>query len=181
MRLRSLLALAVLLAACWAEPELPVIARIDELRLETSLGGELTASDLDGRVWVVDFIFTSCQMACPLMTAKLKKLSDDYAGQSELAFLSVSTDPERDTVEVLHDYAQRFRVDESRFVFGRVEGEELVRLSEKEFLLGAAGYPAGHSLKFVLVDRKRRIRGYYDSEDPEDLAELRRGMDVLLP
>ena len=171
----------LLVAACRPVPELPVIARIDELRLETSLGTEITATDLEGKVHVVDFIFTSCQMACPLMTAKMKQLYDDYAGESELGFLSVSTDPANDTIEVLHEYAQRFGVDENRFVFGRAPMDEVVRLSEKEFLLGATGLPAGHSLKFVLVDRDRQIRGYYDSEDPEELEELRQGLDALLP
>ncbi len=168
------------LFACRAEPELPVLATIAELELETSLGTRLSAADLDGRVHVVDFIFTSCQMACPLMTAKMKRLYDDYAEGEEVRFLSVSTDPATDTVEVLHAYAARFDVDQTRWVFARAPADELARLSEKEFLLGAAGFPAGHSLKFVLVDRHRRIRGYYDSEDEEELKELRRGLDGLL-
>lgn len=175
-----LVGMALTVAACRPAPELPVYGQIDELRLETSGGAEVVAADLDGRVHVVDFIFTSCQMACPLMTAKMKRLHDDYAAVEDLGFLSVSTDPANDTVEVLADYARRFGADDSRWIFGRAPQEELVRLSEKEFLLGAAGFPAGHSLKFVLVDRERRIRGYYDSEDPEELAELRRGLDRLL-
>ena len=174
-------ALALALAACRTAPELPVIAQIDELRLTTSLGGEMTAADLDGSLHVVDFIFTSCQMACPLMTAKMKALYDDLAEVDQVRFLSISTDPANDTVEVLHDYANRFGIDEDRWTFGRVDKEELVRLSEKEFLLGARNLPAGHSLKFVLVDHERRIRGYYDSEDAEQLTELRRALDSLLP
>ena len=171
---------AGLLTACRPAPELPVLATVDEMTLTTSLGGELTAADLEGTLWVVDFVFTSCPMACPLMTAKMKRLYDEFGAGEELRFLSVTTDPANDTVEVLHEYAGRFALDEERWVFGRAPGDELVRLSEQEFLLGAAGFPAGHSLKFVLVDRQRRIRGYYDSEDAEELEALRRDLVGLL-
>lgn len=174
------LVLGLTLTACAPAPELPVFGRVEEIRLDTSAGGTLSTGDLDGRVYVVDFIFTSCQMACPLMTAKMKKLADEFAAAPDLRLLSVTTDPGTDTVEVLHEYAARFGIDESRWIFGRAPVEELVRLSEKEFLLGASGFPAGHSLKFVLVDRDRQIRGYYDSEDPGELETLRRDLEFLL-
>lgn len=173
------LATALLAAGC-AGPELPVLGKVENLRLETSRGGVLETSDLDGKVHVVDFIFTSCQMACPKMTTAMKRIYDEFEAAEDLRFLSVSTDPGTDTVEVLHDYARRFGVDEERWIFGRVEGEELVRLSEKEFLLGASGFPVGHSLKFVLVDDERRIRGYYDSESEEELTELRQELRRML-
>ncbi len=178
-RFTGLLAVA-LLAACGPAPELPVLAQIEKVRLETSLGTAFSGEDLEGSLHVVDFIFTSCPMACPLMTAKMKRLYDEFAGNDGVRFLSVSTDPATDTVEVLHEYAGRLGVDETRWVFGRAEVEEVVRLSEKEFLLGARGFPAGHSLKFVLVDGERRIRGYYDSEEPEELEQLRRDLESLL-
>lgn len=166
--------------ACGTPPELPVYAVIDDLVLETSLGERLTDEDLEGRVHVVDFIFTSCGAACPVMTAKMRRLYDEFADVDRVGFLSVTTDPERDTVEVLHDYARGLEVDERRWRFGRAEMSEVVRLSEKEFLLAAAGFPVGHSQRFVLVDGERRIRGYYDSREAGDLETLRRDLARLL-
>ena len=173
-------AFVALAGGCRPAEELPELHHIEQVRLETSLGEELVTGDLDGRVHVVDFIFTSCQMACPLMTAKMKSIYDAYAEVPEVAFLSISTDPATDTVEVLHAYAERFGIDERRWAFARAPDDELKRVSEEEFLLGAAGFPVGHSLKFVLVDRERTIRGYYDSEDAEALERLRRHIDLLL-
>ena len=67
------------LAACRQPAELPVFAQIEDLRLETSLGDELTAGDLDGKVLVVDFIFTSCTAACPVMAVKMKQTMSSRA------------------------------------------------------------------------------------------------------
>lgn len=168
-----------LAAGCGPAPELPVITTIDDLRVETSAGGLLTGADLDGSVWVADFIFTSCQMACPRMTDQMRRLAEEIDDPA-LRLLSISTDPATDTAEVLRAYAERFDADPARWVFGRVEQPELERLSEKEFFLGAADFPVGHSLKFVLIDRERRIRGYYDSDDPEEMETLRRAVERLL-
>ncbi len=171
---------AAALAACLPVDELPVFAEIEELELETSRGEHISESALDDRVHVVDFIFTSCQMACPLMTARMKELHDELAGDDRVRFLSVSTDPEVDTVEVLRAYAREWGADPRRWIFARAPVEEVVRLSEKEFLLAAQDLPLGHSLKFVLVDSKRRIRGYYDSEDASEMARLRRELAGLV-
>lgn len=182
--MRELAAAGLLLAfgasACGAPAELPVYAEIEQVRLMTSLGGELTAESLSGKVHVVDFIFTSCGAACPTMTAKMKRLYEEFEVEPEVRFLSVSSDPDRDTVDVLHEYAAELRVDESRWLFARAEMEEVKRLSEKEFLLAAAGFPIGHSQRFVLVDRERRIRGYYDSADLADLERLATDLSRLV-
>lgn len=174
------LGLVVTAAGCGAPPELPVYATVETLDLTSSLGDDLSEESLAGKVHVVDFIFTSCGAACPVMTAKMKDFYDDLEGEEGVGFLSVTTDPERDTVEVLHDYAAELGVDQKRWLFGRAPMEEVRRLSEKEFLLAAAGFPIGHSQRFVLVDRERQIRGYYDSRDAEDLARLRRDLNTLL-
>ncbi len=166
--------------ACGTREPLPTIARIDRLELELPTGQTLTAADLDGRVHVVDFIFTSCEMACPMMTARMSELHKAYAGDDRVRLLSVSTDPETDTAEVLAAYAGKWNADPERWLFGRAPVEEVVRLSEKEFLLSAQGLPMGHSLKFALVDDQRHIRGYYDSEDAEDLRRLRVDLERLL-
>ena len=179
-RVVSLLWFAVLAVGCAPEPELPVYSTIGRLELETSSGERITVEELDGRVHVVDFIFTSCPMACPMMTSRMKQLYDEHRDAEELRFLSITTDPLHDTVEVLHQYAVERGIDEQRWLFARIDPTEVARLSEKEFLLGAAGFPAGHSLKFVLVDGERRIRGYYDSQSDEEMAALRTDLARLL-
>ncbi len=180
MRPAILILILFVASACRAPSELPVYAVIDELALETSLGHELSAQGLEGTVHVADFIFTSCNAACPVMTTKMRQIYDEFADVEGVRFLSVTTDPERDTVEVLHEHARNLGVDESRWLFARAPMEEVVRLSEKEFLLSGTGFPAGHSQRFVLVDRKRRIRGYYESREAADLARLRSDLARLV-
>ncbi len=168
-----------LLAGCAPAPELPVFGTVDRLDLELADGRSIDAGALDGTIHVVDFVFTSCEMACPMMTARMKELQDELAPESDVRLLSISTDPEVDTPAVLRAYAERWGADPDRWWFARAPLEEVVRLSEQEFLLSAQGLPMGHSLKFALVDGQRRIRGYYDSEDAEALLALRRDIDRL--
>ena len=158
---------------------LPVFHTVEKLELESSLGETVTAADLQGSLVIADFIFTSCPMACPAMTSQMKRLYREFEGEN-VRFLSITTDPQTDTREVLHDFAQSLDVDERRWIFGRTDETEVRRLSEKEFLLAAAGFPAGHSLKFVLLDQARQIRGYYDSDDLDDLERLRKELAELL-
>jgi len=171
--------LAGLWAACAPQAPLPIVRTVESVELVTSRGTLLTSEEMTGSPWVVNFIFTSCRMACPLMTERMHRLYDD--SPDAVRFLSVSTDPDVDTVERLHEYAGALAVDEERWVFGRAALEEARRLSEKEFLLGAEMFPAGHSQRFVLLDANRRIRGYYDSAAPEELAKLRSDLDEILP
>lgn len=169
-----------LLVACGPRVDLPVIKELPELDLELATGGRLARADLEGRFHVVDFIFTNCPAVCPRMTASMAELYREYADTEEVRFLSISVDPENDTPEALRAYAERFGVDDDRWLFARGPLGEVQQLSEKGFLLAARDLPFGHSTRFVLVDLEARIRGYYDSDDAESLERLRRELTALL-
>ena len=149
----------------------------------------LRLDDLRGRVWVADFMYTSCVEICPLQSAEMARLQAAFADHGDLRLVSISVDPERDTPEVLSDYAEKFQADPERWLFATGEQEAIARLAQEGFRLSAASYvpaEAGtdytfiHSNRFVLVDRQGRIRGYYRSTDPEHLARLRRDLTLLL-
>ena len=142
--------------------ELPVYGQISDFRLVDSNGDEFSRSNLIGKISIVNFIFTSCQTACPIMSAKMERLYHLFKDSDKIQFVSVSVDPARDTMEVLQQYAKDHGVTDGRWKFLRGEINDVVALSENSFMLAAENLPMGHSTKFVLVDRGGQIRGFYD-------------------
>ena len=148
----------------------------------------LRLDDLRGKVWVADFMYTSCVEVCPLQSAEMSRLQAAFADHGDLRLVSISVDPERDTPAVLSDYAEKFQADPGRWLFATGKPEAVARLAQEGFRLSAASFVQGddadytfiHSNRFVLVDREGRIRGYYRSTDADDLVRLRRDLTVLL-
>ena len=151
-------------------------------------GKTTTLAGLRGKVWIADFIYTNCTDTCPLQTADMAKFQEKWINESDLELVSFSIDPERDTPRVLSQYAGRFKADPKRWLFLTGGKKEIARLVEDGFRLAAA--PALntnksngiilHSPRFVLVDRKAQIRGYYDSRDSNALQRLKNDVATLL-
>ena len=139
-------------------------------------GKPFTRSNLAGKVWVADFIFTHCAGSCPAMTGMMRKLQDQLP--REINLVSFSVDPERDTPQVLTDYAKQFGADKERWMFLTGDKEQLHKISIEGFKLaldesaGTEVEPITHSSRFVLVDKDGQIRGYYSGMDEDDLKRL---------
>jgi protein SCO1/2 len=168
--------------------DLPVLGTVPPFALVERSRQTTTLADLRGRPWVAGFIFTRCGGICPVMTARMKELR---AAEPAIELVSFSVDPEHDTPEVLEAYARRHGIGERwRLLTGTVTA--LHSLARDGFRLAAAAVPPEeqqqgvgdgpflHSSRLVLVDGDARIRGYYDSADPEALAALRRDVRRLL-
>lgn len=150
-------------------------------------GRVFTDQLVEGKILVVDFFFTRCTTICPRMSVWMQQLQlklDDDA-YDDVVFLSHTVDPEYDTPEVLDGYARKLQADTSRWKF-------LTGNKADIYLLGAEGYylaaredvlaPDGflHSEKFVLVDKERHIRGYYDGTTQEGMNALAADVKMLL-
>lgn len=144
--------------------------RIDQEPLKTlpafeltrARGGTLSKADLDGRVWVADFFFTTCPTVCPIMSGHLKLLQDRTTDLEDIRIVSITVDPENDDAETLRAYAKRFSADPKRWIF--LTGDEpVVRdLKHVGFGIGDRDDPImGHSTRFGLIDADGRIRSYY--------------------
>jgi len=94
-------------------------------------------------------------------------------------FVSISVDPDRDTLQVLREYAESWDVDDNRWVFLRAPIEDVIALMEGGFKLPAGELPMGHSNRFVLVDQNGVIRSYHDSFDDAALETLKNNMREL--
>ena len=161
---------------------LTVHHQLPDFALTNQHGGAMSLTDLGGKVWVADFIFTSCATICPPMTDEMARLQDEFASEPELRFVSFSVDPARDTPEALARYADSFGADGSRWSFLTGEKASIYRLAQDGFNL-AAGHQGSeilHSTRFVLVDGQGKVRGYYDSRSKANLRHLRRDIKTLL-
>jgi protein SCO1/2 len=165
---------------------------VPEFSLTERSGKNLRLGDLRGEVWVADFIYTNCKDTCPLQTAEMAKLQEQWQKQwkdrPDLKLVSFSVDPDRDTPEVLSRYADNFKADRTRWLFLTGDKEQISRLIQTGFRLSVAPLTESgsedpvilHSPRFVLVDGNTQIRGYYDSQDAEALARLKKDVATLM-
>jgi protein SCO1/2 len=161
---------------------------VPDFSLTERNGKTVTLAELRGKVWIADFIYTSCTDTCPLQTAEMAKLQEQWGKQRDFKLVSFSVDPERDTPRALGHYAERFKADADRWLFLTGDKEQISRLIQEGFRLSATPAlksAAGedvilHSPRFVLVDRAARIRAYYDSRDAEALRRMNKDLMSLL-
>ena len=173
-----------------AAPALPVLAELPSFALTDEHGRAFGRADLEGRVWIADFIFTSCADACPRLTQKLKHVQDRLVPLEQggnIGLLSISVDPERDDPKKLLGYAQTFGARDGLWRFVTGPQAEVERTVVKGFHMAMAKLPLPsqgaesafdilHGEKLVLVDRHGQIRGYYDADDQDRLLRDARSL-----
>ena len=213
-----------------ADGRLQALGAVPDFSLTERSGRTVTLADLRDKVWVADFIYTTCTDTCPLQTARLVKLQNEFTQEPDFRLVSISVDPAHDTVAVLRQYADRFAADRERWLFLTGSQSTIYALVRDGFKLDVEdvrnameatpkfpkpskraapgkpsaeaprshrlsrllaptsafahsnhiGSPVIHSARFVLVDRRGEIRGYYLSDDEDAQARLRADLRVLL-
>lgn len=161
---------------------LPSFGPVPAFSLTTETKEPFTRRNLEGSISVVDFIFTQCGGACPVMSSKLAGLQPTLLTDPHIQFVSFSVDPQNDTPEVLQEYARQYGAREGRWTFLTGPKPDIAHISRDGFHLGLdveGDSTIIHSQKFVLVDHHGVIRGYYDSEDDEAMTLLVRDAKAL--
>ena len=161
------------------KPEIPELYSVPVFEFASQQGGTFSNKNFDNKITVVDFIFTNCPGICPLMGRTMSGLYDEYSDEENVQFVSFSVDPDRDSLDVLKRYAQKWNVTDNRWHFLRTQKDKIQNLYEKGFKLGGE-LPYGHSGSFVLVDQKGVIRGYFGYSDEDAINTLREDISVLL-
>ena len=164
--------------------ELPRYGEVPAFTLRDAANQPFGTAQLDGHIWIVDFIFTTCPEICPRMTEDMSRLQTwlvNRALDGRVRLVSVSVDPARDTPARLSAYAAQFHARPAVWTFATgsqqaiedavVHGFKIAVSREKDD--SEDGFAIVHGTKFVLVDAKRQIRGYYDSSDAASMAKLR--------
>ncbi len=159
---------------------LPVINQVPDFELIDQDGQTFrSAEKLKDKVWVADFFFTTCNGPCPRMSALMFRVQEAVTGYDDVRLVSFTVDPKNDTPEVLRAYGRRFRQNPARWFLLTGDPETLRRLGAEVFYLGGMG--PEHGTRFALVDRKGRLRAYYETTDSScveqvaaDIRKLRR-------
>ena len=158
---------------------------IQDFQLVDQDSSIVTNETFNDKIYVADFFFTSCPTICPKMKAQMLRVYGKFEDNPEVAILSHTIDPTYDTVALLKDYAERLGVSSDKWKFVTGDQDDIYDLAEKSYMSIAdedADAPGGyiHSGAFLLVDKNRRIRGFYDGTVPEQVDVLMNDIEKLL-
>lgn len=148
-------------------------------------GKTVTEKDLNGSVYVTDFFFTTCHTICPVMSSQMERVYTKFKGDPEVKFVSHTVDPEIDTVQQLKAYALRHNADSKQWMFLTGEKKALYDIARTGYLLNAEEGDGGpddfiHTQNFALIDKDKRIRGFYDGTDSLEMNQLISDIGLLL-
>jgi protein SCO1/2 len=151
--------------------------RITSFALLNQDGMAVSDKDVEGKILIVDFFFTHCPSICPKMTNNLKLIRDSFKNDTTVLINSFSIDPERDSSKRLAEYARKFNVSSNGWNFLTGSKQEIYRVARKGYYITATDGDGGpedfiHSDKLVLVDKKGRIRGYYEGVEPSAMPQI---------
>ncbi|MFT4661163.1 MAG: protein SCO1/2 [Patiriisocius sp.] len=141
----------------------------------------ITQAEVEGKVYVAEYFFTTCGTICPKMNAQMQRIQFAYSREENVKLLSFTVNPEVDSVEQMKRYADHHDAKDGHWHFLTGEKEDLYALARKSFFilkpaeaqnLGDAGSDFIHTNNFVLVDQKKRIRGYYDGTNEAEVTKL---------
>jgi len=163
-----------------AKKTLPTYGRIKNFELTDSNNSSFNLSQLKNKVWVADFIFTTCGTICPIMTKNMASLHRSYKLDDRVDFISVSVNPEYDTPKRLKEFSNKYQADTQNWHFLTGSRKKIRDVVVGSFKLGSIEEPIFHSAKFVLVDTQRNIRGYYDGTETKEINELFKDIALLL-
>jgi protein SCO1/2 len=140
-------------------------------------GKTITQKDYEGKIYVADFFFTSCKSICPKMTTNLVEVQKAFLDNPKVKLLSFSVMPDVDSVSVLKEYAKINSVIDSKWNLVTGDKKAIYAMARKSYLAVKQGKPEElydmvHTENFVLVDSKRRIRGFYDGTKKEEIQRL---------
>lgn len=148
-------------------------------------GKTITNKDYEGKIYVADFFFTTCQTICPKMTTNMVWLQDKIKDNPKVKLLSHTVFPDEDTVEVLKEYAKAKGVLDTKWNLVTGNQKEIYKIARQSYLVVKTGNPEElydmvHTENFVLVDQKGRIRGFYNGTLLNETKKGEKNMNQLL-
>jgi protein SCO1 len=150
------------------------------------LGKTVTLDSLKGKILVIDFFFTKCPTICPGMAVSMKKLQDSYTNSKDsiVQFISISIDPERDSIPLLRNFANRFTSNHDSWWFVTGNKKEIYDFAIKELKANVADVGADtafpHTENFFLLDRDRVVRGWFNGFDTTKQEQLVKSIPLLM-
>jgi protein SCO1/2 len=148
-------------------------------------GKVVTQKDYEGKIYVADFFFTTCGSICPIMTTNMVDVQNAFATNPKVMLLSHTVFPESDSVSVLKAYAIKKGVNDQKWNLVTGDKKAIYSMARKSYLAVKLGKPSElydmvHTENFVLVDAKRRVRGFYDGTKKEEIQRLIEDINWLI-
>ena len=158
--------------------------RIADFSFKNQNGQTVTQKDFDNKIYVADFFFTTCQTICPIMTNHMVEIQKEIINDDDIMLLSHSVTPEIDSVAQLKRYAIKKGVKDEKWNLVTGDKKEIYQLARKSYLAvkdnGNGGpFDMVHTENFMLIDKKRQIRGFYDGTNSEDIDRLLDDIKIL--
>ncbi|PCJ98936.1 MAG: SCO family protein [Flavobacteriaceae bacterium] len=157
---------------------------IADFSLTNQNGKTITQKEYEDKIYVADFFFTTCPTICPIMTKNMAALQEHILNDDDVLLLSHSVTPQIDSVAQLKKYALEKGVIDSKWNLVTGDKKQIYELARKSYLAvktdGDGGpYDMIHTENFILVDKKRRIRGFYDGTKEEEIEKLLEDLSIL--
>ena len=157
---------------------------ISDFELYSQDGDTINLNSVEGKIYIADFFFTTCGNICPKMTTQMKILHDFYLTDEDIMFVSHTVYPEEDSVQVLSAYADKYQIDSNKWLLLTGAKEVIYDLARKSYFAVLTEGDGGerdfiHTENFMLLDKRQRIRGYYDGTLPEDMIRLKKDIEIL--
>jgi protein SCO1 len=151
-------------------------------------GKTITNSDVKGKVYVVEYFFSTCKGICPRMNEDMTHVYQAFKGNNNVLILSHTVDPKHDTVPALKEYSLRFDADPKQWLFLTGDKKELYDMARYSYLISAQDDTTGvsidkdfiHDNHYVLVDGDGRVRGFYDGLKMDEVNKLIADINTLL-
>jgi len=159
--------------------------RIADFSFTNQNGETITQKDYEGKIYVTDFFFTTCKSICPKMTTNLVDVQKAFLDNPKVKLLSFTVMPDIDSVSVLKEYAKINGVIDSKWNLVTGDKKAIYTMARKSYLAVKQGkpdelYDMVHTENFVLVDSKKRVRGFYDGTNKEEIQRLIEDINWLL-
>ncbi len=157
---------------------------ISDFKLINQNGNVITQKDYEDKIYVADFFFTTCPTICPIMTKNMAQIQNSILDDTDVLLLSHSVTPAIDSVAQLKKYANEKGVIDSKWNLVTGDKKQIYQLARKSYLAvktdGDGGpYDMIHTENFILVDKEKRIRGFYDGTNTEEIEKLLKDLEIL--
>ncbi|WP_339654890.1 SCO family protein [uncultured Maribacter sp.] len=158
---------------------------VSDFKLINQNGNIITQEDYKDKIYVVDFFFTRCPSICPIMTDNMVKIQNEFSNNNDVMLLSLSVTPELDSISVLRKYANDKKAIDEKWNITTGDKRHIYELARKSYFAVVEQGDGGmqdfiHTPNFILVDKKRQIRGVYNGTDDEEINRLKDDLRILM-
>ena len=157
--------------------------KISDFELINQNGETITQEYYKNKIYVADFFFTTCQSICPIMTKNMLEIQEQLKNDKEILLLSHTVTPEIDSVQQLKKYALENSIDDNKWNLVTGDKRQIYDLARKSYLAVEdsefGNFDMIHTENFMLIDKKRQIRGFYDGTDKNEIIRLLADIEIL--